>query len=364
MIKEMPATKRPSDSSRSHAAHQHAFDSFVGRMSPGPRKECILAASELLQKSSSYKRTVDRLNLSYVSAAEVERRGDVAQFEPDDDGKLTKGPFSGRHTLAFGEPFGRERGNRFYRAGAFQTQTTAFPLSDWIILVFPEGDIDTPARRGKAIAQLVGSIAHETLHASHRVTAAPSLTRAQRADAFIEEEVATRKGEETILKEILSPKVGLETVEQKAKAEGVRKLIEGRVGTMVLSRPEVERDFLSGTQLTYLEAFVIEDLIGQSIRVEKLNSSTIQENMELVNNLDYNASAGEMLQSAHPELRTWDKETELLTTHLPTQFAELFLVRRLVMEHWQESGKGNRESVVQGHKKAFFPPDVAYTALP
>jgi hypothetical protein len=234
------------------------------------------------------------------------------------------------------------------------------------------GVVNTAPQRGDAIAQLVAAIAHETVHAFNRVTgvttSGSSLSRAKRAEAFIKEEIITREKEKAILKELLALKSGtkrvLEILERKTKSKGLRGHIKSHIRTMVLSRAEVERDFLSGTHLTYLETFVIEDLLQQSIRAEKLDSRTIRESTETVNNLLFIGSLDRMLQSAHPELLTMDKDTELLTTHLPTQFAELLLVRRLIEEHWNNFGTDERELVLQSHRNAFFPAEVEYTALP
>jgi hypothetical protein len=133
---------------------------------------------------------------------------------------------------------------------------------------------------------------------------------------------------------------------------------------MKLSRPLVERDFVSGTNLTYLETFVIEDLVKRTIRVEKLNSTTIEENMNLVRNLDLVGSPGKMLQSARPELLTMDRETGFLTTQLPNQFSELTLVSRLLEEDWRDPETDDEESIVQMHRNAVFPDDINYTPLP
>lgn len=376
-IKEMAATKRKSKSSSSHAGYDDAFDSFVELIGSVQRSECASAARELLQKSSSYNRMVDKLNRAYVSAAKLDKSGGLDDFKPDDDGKLTVGDFANRYTLAIGETPGTSQGNRFLRAGAFQTRTTAFARSDWISLMFPEVTIDSPERRGKVIAQLSASIAHETVHAFHRVTESPPatpLTRAERADAFIKEEVATRETEKAILKELLSLKVGtrmaLETFEKKKNSKGMRELIKNRVETIQLERAEVERDFISGTDLTYLETFVVEDMLKKSMRVKKgdqiveLDEDTIEKNKDLVNRLVFTLSIEEVVQKAHPELYTEDPKSGLKTVFLPNQFSELLLIRRIIEEHWRESGTGDRESIVQSHRDAFFPQEIHYTDLP
>ncbi len=332
-IKEMAATKRKSKSSSSHAGYREAFDSFVELIGSDQLIECISAARRILQKSSSYKRIVDKLNRAYVSAVEVQRLGGFTQFNPDDDGKLTTGQFSDRHALAFGS---QTKGNRFIRAGAFQTRTTAFSQSDWIALIFPMDSIDSPERRGKVIAQLSASIAHETVHAFHRVTdgTAPalSLSRAERADAFIKEEIATRETEKAILKELLSLKVGtrmaLETFEKETNSKGLREQIENHIETMILARAEVERNVVSGTELTYLETFVVEDMIKQGIDmikqrirvenpdliedlVEERSQKIIRESMDLVNRLVFDRPIDEVAQTAHPELHTEDPKSGL-----------------------------------------------------
>jgi hypothetical protein len=364
----MPSTKRTLGLALRPLGFRDAFDSFVAKLGSERSTQLAKAADKILQKSPSFRRIVDRLNRKYLSALHLESLGGVNQFDPDDDGVLTTGPFAGRRSLVFSE---LTPGNRFLRAGSYKTQTTAFPSSDFIFLKFPTGAVNSELQRGNAIAQLVAAIAHESVHAFNRVsngsTSGSALSRAKRAESFITEEITTREKEKAILKQLLSLKSGgkglLEILEKDTKSKGLRKQIENRVGTINLSRPEVERDFLSGTQLTYLETFVIEDLLQQSIRIEKLDSQVIQKSTGTVNNLVFIGSLDKMLRSAHPELLTMDKNTELLTTHLPTQFAELLLVRRLIEEHWKES-TDDRELVLQSHRDAFFPTEVPYTALP
>ena len=362
----MPSTKRTLGLALPPLGFRDAFDSFLARLGSEQSTQLAKAADQILQKSLSFSRIVDRLNKEYLSALSLEPLGGINQFDPDDDGVLTTGPFSGRRSLVFSE---LTPGNRFLRAGSYKTQTTAFPSSDFIFLKFPAGKINSEQQRGNAIAQLVAAIAHESVHAFNRVSSGSTsgLSRAKRAEAFITEEITTREKEKAILKQLLSLKSGgkglLEILEKDTKSKGLRKQIENRVGAINLSRPEVERDFVSGTQLTYLETFVIEDLLQQSIRAEKLDSQAIQKSTGRVNNLLFIGSLDKMLRSAHPELLTMDKNTELLTTHLPTQFAELLLVRRLIEEHWKESSD-ERELVLQSHRDAFFPTEIQYTALP
>ncbi|MGH9883858.1 MAG: hypothetical protein ACRD6N_20740 [Pyrinomonadaceae bacterium] len=361
----MPSTKRKLSALLLPPGFSEAFDSFVAEFRSEQSEQLAKAANQVLQKSPSFTRIVDRLNKEYLSALRLEKLGGVNQFDPDDDGVLTTGPFSGRRSLFFST----STGNRFLTTGSYQTQTTAFPLSDFIFLRFPVGEVTSEKQRGEAIAPLVASIAHETVHAFNRVTAVStsgsSLSRADRAAAFIDEEIRTREKEKAILKELLSLKAGvLEKLEKDTKSKGLREQIENHIGTMKLSRPEVERDFLSGTDLTYLETFVIEDLIKQSIRVEKLESQTIQNNIKSVDGLVFTAPIDMVLQSAHPEQHTEDPESPELKTVFFTQVAELLLVRRVIEAHWNESGTNNRELILQRHREAVFPREIQYTPLP
>ncbi len=342
--------KRESRSSAPQGYHD-AFDSFMKDLAE-QSKAFAQAASQILQISSSYQTKVARLNAEYLSAVDL-KDDEMTRFDPDDDGKLRTGKFKGRRTLVFSH---LTSGNRFVRVGSPQTRATSFPHSDFIFLVFPMGQFSSEGQRGKIIAPIVASLAHETVHAFHRFTRRtpdPLLPRQDRADAFIEEEIATREGEKTILKEILAPgkRKALETSEKKAKSTGLRKELENQIETAPLARAEVERDFLSGTNLTYLETFVIEDMLKQSIR--KLDSEAIRENEALVRDLVFTAPLDKVLQTDHPELLTKDKDSGRKTESLP-EFAVLLLMRRIIEEHWQASG-ADMESILESHRKALSP---------
>ena len=366
--------KRESRSSAPRGYHD-AFESFIKKDLSEQSKALAQAASQVLQISSSYQKKVARLNGEYLSAADL-KDDEITRFDPDEDGKFRTGRFKGRRTLVFSHLNSK---NRFVRVGSPQTRATAFPHSDFIFLAFPmdfaendeaifraDGEFSSEGQRGKIIAPIVASLAHETIHAFHRFTRStldPLLPRQARADAFIEEEIATREGEKTILKEILAPgkRKALETAEKKARSTGLRKQLENQIETMLLSRAEVERDFLSGTSLTYLETFVIEDMLKQSIkkleseaiRKNKSLSEAIRENEALVRNLVFTAPLDKVLQTDDPELLTKDKDSGRKTESLP-EFAVLLLMRRLIEEHWQTSGE-DMESIVESHRKALSP---------
>jgi hypothetical protein len=200
----------------------------------------------------------------------------------------------------------------------------------------------------------------------------PSASRAARAAAFIQEEAATREQEKTILAELLSLKSGkhmmLETMERRTHSEGLRKRLENRIAATKVSAAEVERDSISGIELTYLEMFVLEDLIEQSIQKAKsskrqLESAAIVENINLVDRLEFDQPIAKVLRSPHPEWHTADPDSGLKTVFLPTEFAEMLLLRRVIELHWLDSGNGDRESTLQSHAEAVFPEDIRYTPL-
>ena len=146
------------------------------------------------------------------------------------------------------------------------------------------GESFSKGQRGRIIALMAASLAHGTIHAFHRFTRStpdPLLPRQDRADAFIEEGMATREQRRTILKEILAPgkRKAPETAGKKAKSTGLRKQIETQIETMLLSRAQVKRDFASGTSLTYLETFI---MLAQSIQFIKLDSEAIQKSEAFV----------------------------------------------------------------------------------
>ena len=279
----------PASRSRPAEGYRDALDAFVRGVRSKEVRDCLRKADRTLLTSSSFTRIVRRLNKSYASAAVLEKAGGVMRFKPDADGLLTTGPFAGRRTLDFNE---LTDGNRFVRAGSFQLSGTSLPHSDSIFISFPMGAIVTDEGRTRAIAGFVGSIAHEAVHAFHRVSSAGSprlpAPRDKRAQAFITEEIATRKKEKVILGEI----------QKKAKSPQLRSLIKARAATIQLSRPAVERDFVSGSRLTYLETFVLEDLIQASIREEGLDPLTVAQNMALVGRLVFDRPIDTVLQSA------------------------------------------------------------------
>jgi hypothetical protein len=413
--------------------YQQAFDLVIETTRDDQLHECVRAAFELLKKSPKFKAIVDRLNRKYVSAVALDR------FEPDAAGVLTTGKFSGRRTLAF-ETLTLTKGNRFLRAGSHEIEDGAgFPLSDWICLKPPFIPRDLPeipeipdesqmeraerekaraerekARaerekamaidRGKCIAGLIGPIAHETVHADNPVTAAPSPSLKDRAAAFITEEIATRKKEKEILEQLLSLKVAgrgvLETAEKETNSNGLRAGIKNRVVTIEkkLARGAVERDFVSGTHLTYLEKFVNDALVSKSMtiregklikqgklppdQVSQKVRKEVQESKALVGRLEFLGSIGKLVQSKHPERLTQDPETELLTVFLP-EIALLLLARRIQEEHWQETKPAGIELehwqktkpaefelTLERHQDVFFPKEkspanqIRYTPLP
>jgi hypothetical protein len=78
------------------------------------------------------------------------------------------------------------------------------------------------------MAQFAASLAHEMVHAYHRMTRStpdPTLPRHARANAFIEEEIATREKEKTIPKEILAPgkRKPLETPDKKSEERRIER---------------------------------------------------------------------------------------------------------------------------------------------
>ena len=352
-----PTVKRsasmPASRSRPAEGYRDALDSFVRGVRSEEVRDCLRKADRTLLTSSSFTHIVRQLNKSYASAAVLEKAGGVIRFKPDADGLLTRGPFAGRRTLDFNE---LTDGNRFVRAGSFQLSGTSLPHSDSIFISFPMGAIVTDEGRTRAIAGFVGSIAHEAVHAFHRVSSAgppPSAPRDKKAQAFITEEIATRKKEKVILREI----------QKKAKSPQLRSLIKARAATIQLSRPAVERDFVSGSRLTYLETFVLEDLIQESILKDGLEPSTVQQNMTLVARLVFDRPIDTVLQSEHPEWHTRDPKDDLQTVFLPDT-AVLLLRRRVLEMDWANVGPDNKETVVQRHAATDFPPEIRYTPLP
>jgi len=361
---EMPSTKRKLTAPAPHRGYDDAFDSFINDLAI-ELKEVARAAREILQVSSSFNDITDLLNKEYVSGERLESLGGTEKFEPDDDGVLKKSPFAGRRSLVFSNLHIKlTLGDRFLSVGSFQTQSTAFSDNDFIVVTFPMAVVKE--QRGKVIARLVGTIAHETVHAFHRVTipTKTSLSRAQRANAFIEEEIATRKKEKDILRQIVSAGGVTALAVAEKKDKGLKQEIENRIDQIILSRPEVERDFVSGTRLTYLETFVMEDMINQSLRVKELDSGKIREDFDAVNELVFDTSLDEVLKVKHPELLTRDPKTGLKTPFLETEFKELLLARRAMESHWKEHQADNLEPILELHKHAFFPEGIDYTSRP
>jgi hypothetical protein len=344
----------PASQSRTAEGYRDALDSFVQGVRSKVVRDCLRKADRTLLTSSSFTRIVRRLNRSYASTAVLEKAGGVIRFKPDADGLLTTGPFAGRRTLDFSE---LTDGNRFVRAGSFQLSGASLPhSSDSIFISLGMGAIVTDEGRTRAIARFVGSIAHEAVHAFHRVSSAGlprSAPRDKKAQAFITEEIATRNKEKVILREI----------QKKAKSPHLRSLIKARAATIQLSRPAVERDFVSGSRLTYLETFVLEDLIQESILKEGLLPLTVAQNMALVGRLVFDRPIDIVLQSDHPEWHTRDPTEDRQTVFLPDT-AVLLLRRRVLEVDWANVGPDNKEKAVQRHAATDFPPEIRYTPLP
>src|SRR5262249_53114679 len=147
-------------------------------------------------------------------------------------------------------------------------------------------------------------------------------------------------------------------------SQGLRKRIDNQVATTKLAPWAVERDFVSGTSLTYLELFVNNLLVSESIEKGGIRSSEVRENKELVGRLKFLRSLEKVMQSKFPERLTQDPETKFLTTSLP-EIGDLLLVRRIIEEHWKERDlDADFEVFLQRHREAFFPKEISYTPLP
>jgi hypothetical protein len=200
---------------------------------------------------------VNALDKHYVAFGGLSRvEGWRHRWQPDPDGVLTKGPFSGRRVVWIRAD---SHGSYFRRAG-FGQDTDQIRIQD-----DAAANVDG-ARKPDSPEDFVQRVAHETVHVFHRVREKPPKTGAPLADIVdrqVREEIQTREEERTILDEIGREVKKTDPVASKSLLKAAKNI--------ETARGVVERDFvvIDGKQTTYLERFVLDHLIASSFPADE-----------------------------------------------------------------------------------------------
>jgi hypothetical protein len=205
----------------------------------------------LLRLSPIFMKMAGKLDDKYVFQGRM--KSEYFWKKLNADGQLTAGPYTGRWVLEVRfSPFG----------SLFDPNSSVDSVLSWDVIWLQPPDPAVP--RATEIGLYLERIAHETTHAFRRVTrrGPPQAAMADRIRDAVNEEVDTRNNELTIVQEI-----------QKRAGTSWR----GFTPSAKARTPAgVERDFFpSGRRRTYLEQFVLGELIKRAIQDEKLDKVAI-----------------------------------------------------------------------------------------
>ena len=318
--------------------YSRALDDYLGVMVNDVGEETIRV--NLLRRSPTFVAVVSRLDgRTIASGSDV-----YATLGLDDivNGRVIRGPHIDKlivECVAF-----VNLGHRFIPGTS--------PDAPWNAnFVSIEGPAEpTGPNRGDFVEGFV----HETLHLDAAVFARfpPAGTSlAQKIDAFFDEEISVRRQTRTIMNEI---------------TQGGPASLSGFVAsTPPMSRPDVERDFPSGTdRLTYLETVVFEHLIADAIAAEGLTPSQVSDLITQANGESVGPQETVLLQEIGGFVLVFDPQQNLYVTPSSTAL-ELMMRRRATSARWKllfDAGVSavDQEKAAQEHASLFFPPGIQY----
>jgi hypothetical protein len=277
-----------------------------------------------LQSSQKFRDMVDALNKRYVSIWNQAGAGATHIVRPiSDDGVITTGSFKGRRVIDVEQS---SNGSMFEPHSPKLTGEY-----DKIWIQRPDSS-DT--------LRWIEIVAHETGHAFNLInrTGTPA-KMADRIRAAVVDEIEARKTEATVIAQIMQTTAG-------------QQQLGGQTSQTGSTDPAtVERNLFPGVpRKTYLESFVLSELLREAIVKENLGSSDIDKHRMAVENIP---------------IKGWrDRQFK-------TNFAKFLFWQRVIDFRWkrfdelQRKGqKINREQVLQEHANAFFGGIIAYTHLP
>jgi hypothetical protein len=305
---------------------------------------------KLLKGSTSFLQIVNQLDQKYIARVGP----DVELIEiPEDwetvwgataDGRMTKGThrgFSviGRRMIEILQDFNN---SHFSPAGSLEGNA----LIDTIWIRQPPNAATGVGQKVDAaeIGDWIGNIAHESFHAFRRVTRTgpPAAKLVDRVRDAIAEEILTRQTEAKIVSEI------------KKTADGGKILKTFIPPKQPTSEAAVQRDFFpSKLRRTYLEHFLLGELMFEAIRREKLDPIDIQKRDSEVEKLPLAGWRARKFSSDYSRLR---------------------FALRVIDFRWRQAEKLQKpntpgferlkEQVLIEHANAFFGGLIAYKARP
>ncbi|HYR86510.1 MAG TPA: DUF4157 domain-containing protein [Terriglobia bacterium] len=292
-------------------------------------------AVTLLRKSPTFMKVVALIEANYVFAYDFFNTvpPDVRPM-PGPGGRIQKDPFKGKRVLfevVFGNasfrPFGTppEPGVRMF-----------------------EGDVIAISER-TSIPGFISEIAHEATHAARFVgaSAPPAKTIVDEVNAFITDEIETRKSEEKILGEIPDKDV-------KARAS--------QVGSRDPAR--VERDLPPATNLTYLETV----FFSVRLREAKAKDGISEEEAEAIRE-----KVDKDMKSKTAATLYFKPRVGPLGTYELSDYGEIWFRRSVAQREWEAFKQAHQPSdpdftaakdkLAQDHAKRFFEGRVSYKPL-
>jgi hypothetical protein len=306
----------------------------------------------LLRLSPTFIKMAGKLDDKYL------RRGRWREdWKLNADGQLIAGPYTGRWLLEVRySPFG----SRFVPYSSVDADL------GWDVIWVEQPD--SSATRATEIGLYLERIAHETTHAFLRVTrrGPPQAAMADRIRDAVNEEVYTRNNELKIVQEI-QKKAG-------TSWRGFTPSAKAR------TRAGVERDFFpSDPRRTYLENFVLSELINRAIQDEKLDKVAINAKDHEIASL----SIPEMMATflgrlalqyyvKYPNKIVFYEPKRKTFVPIKPEYSRLRFLQRVMDARWrlflaQNSPRdpnfdAAKERVLQEHARAFFRGVVTYSS--
>jgi Domain of unknown function (DUF4157) len=287
----------------------------------------------LLRKSPTFMKLVAVLDQNYVW------RGDSYKVDPspetDASGRIRKGPFKGKREL-FDVIFGKPS----FEPIEAPPEPGKIKLSGDIIQI---ESTDIPG--------FIQELAHEATHAANFVgtSAPPPQTIVDEVEAGIKDEIAARKSEAKILKEIPS------------------KEVQARTATVASAVPaEVERDISPAFGLTYLEQF----FFARRLREAQAADALADEEAENMRDTVEKEIKANPARTVPLFFKPRPDPSGILTL---SQYGDIWFFRRLAQREWEDFSQKNKpgdpdyetekEKVLMDHSKRFFEGKITYRPL-
>lgn len=290
------------------------------------------AVVTLLRLSKKFMTMMGTLDQRYISiwhpSKHVHRSPETLDLS--DDGFVTRPPFNGRRVIEVQEDYSRS-GSKFTPYDPVNSQG----IYDLIQILKPsQGDT----------GMWISVTAHETGHAFNLVTRTrpPANNKAARIRHAILDEIEARDIECEVITEIVRTPQG---------ARALRGFSHNVGGT---DPHVVERDFFpSALRRTYLEQFVLSELMREAVKLEKLTNNQIAAQNQQVDALPMNGWRSRRFSSNYSKLRFWSRVIDFRWQQLMKQ---------------QQTGtpafERVKEQVLQENANAFFGGIISYTPRP